>query len=259
MYDLADARYDVHRPPGASPVKRSYVLCSNPRSGSTLLAEALAATGNLGTPLEYFDGTGVMAQLVARWGCEHLSCYIDCLHRHRASAEGVLGAKVHWYQLQEMALTIACRPLAGRYGYQRAVLDAALPSARYVYVVREDLDRQAVSWARAKASQQWYLGDPRAVSEEPPYDFDHIEECRRDLEQAEAGWTGLFAAAGVEPLTVTYERLASQYAETVSAVSRYLGVDLAVDDVPDPRLRKQSNDRSERMLGRYLEERGRRR
>ncbi len=74
------------------------MLCSNPRSGSSLLAEALHATGCLGTPIEYFDRTGAMADLLERWDCPDVTAYIDCLHRRRTTVGGLFGAKLHWYQ-----------------------------------------------------------------------------------------------------------------------------------------------------------------
>lgn len=254
-YDLAGAAYDVDRPPGPSPVRRSYVLCSNARSGSTLLAEALHGTGRLATPIEYFDGTDAMTALVERWGCADLRCYLACLHRRRTTPDGVLGAKVHWYQLQEIALASGCDPLPGPCGRERALLAAVFWSCRFVWIIRRDRDRQAVSWAIAEATTQWTdLGD--GVPPPPvEYDYARIDDCRRRIDEAEVGWSTLFDAAGVVPLTVTYEELADDYVATVAAVARFLGAELAPDELPAPRLRKQADERSERMLARYQRER----
>lgn len=52
-YDLLTAEHDLSD--GESEIVRSYVICSTPRSGSTLLAEAMHRTGELGVPAEYID------------------------------------------------------------------------------------------------------------------------------------------------------------------------------------------------------------
>ncbi len=98
-------------------------------------------------------------------------------------------------------------------------------------------------------------GDPPPVE----YDFDAIDACRVEVEEAEAGWLELFEAEGVEPLTVTYEQLAGDYEETVAAVARFVGSDITAADVPAPRLRKQSTQHNRRLLERYRADRAARR
>lgn len=98
-YDLAGPEHDTV---ATGPPRCAYVLCSSPRSGSTLLAEALTAVG-AGVPIEYLDPTNAMAVCWRRWGCRSLEGYVHALHRHRTTPAGVLGVKVHWYQLAAVA------------------------------------------------------------------------------------------------------------------------------------------------------------
>lgn len=255
FYDLALGEHDIHRPAGSSRVRRSYLLCSNPRSGSTLLSEALHHLGTLGTPIEYFDGDDTMLACAQRWRCGDMRCYVECLRRFRATPDAVLPCKLHWYQLQEMTFALYSDRFPGMHGRQRWALSYVFPDCRYVFCVREDKDRQAVSWAVARATGQW--ADLGNTGPAPPaeYDFDAIHACRVEIDEAEAGWRELFDAAGVTPLQVTYEELAADYAGTVAKVASYVGRDLDADDVPVPRLRKQSNEHSHRLLERYLEDR----
>lgn len=258
-YDLAGAEHDVDHPGGAPAVRRTYLLCSNPRSGSTLLSEALHATGRLGTPIEYFDGTDAMLALVQRWGCRDLRCYVGCLRRRRTTRDGVLGVKMHWYQLQETTMALGLDPLLPGHAGQRRALAALLGEPQYVHVVRRDLDRQAVSWSVAEATGRWTDLDGTGAPPDVDYDFDAIDYCRRRLETAETAWRALFAAAGADPLEVSYEQLSDDYPGTVAAVARHLGAELEPDELPAPRLRRQSNERTERMVARYREERAARR
>ena len=82
-YDLAGPVLDVERSAGAP--LRTYALCSSPRSGSSLLSEALTFLGSAGSPIEYFDPTNAMRVVWCRWGCGSLADYIDSLHRRRCS------------------------------------------------------------------------------------------------------------------------------------------------------------------------------
>src|SRR3954447_21071418 len=78
MFD--DAQLD--HPSGESPVLRpavSYLLCSTPRTGSSLLCDALRATGVAGRPEEYF-------QFRARTGQPR---------RPREYFEGVVDEEIH--------------------------------------------------------------------------------------------------------------------------------------------------------------------
>lgn len=255
FYDLALDTHDVHRPPGPSPVRRSYVLCSNPRSGSTLLSEALHHLGTLGTPIEYFDGEDTMRACVERWGCRTVACYVQCLHRHRTTLDGILGVKLHWYQLQELTFALYLPHRVGVHGRQRTALTTVFPDCRYVFCMREDREAQAVSWAIAEATGYWTTLKGRGETPPVPYDFDAIEQCRLRIEAAEAHWQRLFAADGIEPMTVTYEQLADDYQHTVAGVARFAGVATQPSDVPLPRLRKQANEHSRRLLEQYRADR----
>jgi len=256
FYDLALGAHDVPRPVDSpDPVRRSYVLCSNPSSGSTLLSEALHGLGCIGTPIEYFDGDDTMAACAQRWGCETVACYVRCLHRNRTTADGMLAAKVHWYQLQEMTAALYIDAPRANFQRQRAALELAFPKATYVNCIREDRNRQAVSWAIARATGHWTTLKGRGPMPPVEYDFAAIDQCRREIEHAERQWVELFEAAGIEPMTVTYEQLASDYAGTVAAVARFVGGDVEADDVPVPRLAKQANAQSRALLQRYTQER----
>lgn len=258
-YDAYDACYD--RPPGSGRVEvhRSLLLCSSPRSGSTLLADALHRSRRLGCPTEYFDQTAAFAECSSRWGTTSMESYVAALHRFRVTDDGLLSAKIHWFQLQWL-----CRQLApslvvgeGAYATERAVLEVAFPGCRYVRVTRRDRDRQAVSWAIADQLNRWVQDDPRSTktSADFVYDFAAIDRLRHRLDEHEARWDALLATLGVDVVSVVYEELLRSYPETVAAVAAHADVDLAPDDVPPPRLERQSDERSEQVLALYRRDR----
>jgi trehalose 2-sulfotransferase len=249
VYDLASGAHDRADADGlASRVRRSYLLCSMPRSGSSLLSEGLAALGRLGTPIEYFDGTGAFRWLWERWGCRDLDEYVTLLHHRRVSEDGVFGAKLHWFHVEE---------LAGALGVdERAAVDRVFPRCRFVHVRRRDRVRQAVSWAVARQTGRWSDGAGVYPGTPPPpvYSFEAIDECRAALGESERRWRAFFEGVGASVLDVAYEDLVADHGGTVAAVSRYLGEPVEPSAVPPPRLRRQSDDRTEEMVERYLAE-----
>ena len=250
-YDLAGAAYD--RPLADGRVRRSYVLATAPRSGSSLLAEALHGLGGLGTPIEYFDRTATHAWLAARWGATTAAEYVGQLHRRRATDDGLLGAKVHWFQLVELAARLDPPPLPGPRGRERAAVARAFPACRFVTVRRADRDAQAVSWALAQQTGHWGRGPGQpAVAHEPVprYDRAAIDDCRRRIVDSERGWADLLVAARARPLAVTYEQLSTDYAGTVARVAHWLGRPTTPREVPAPRLHRQADERSAAMLAR---------
>jgi LPS sulfotransferase NodH len=249
-YDLVGPAHD-RAGREAPPVRWSYVLCSMPRSGSTLLAEGLHRTGRLGTPVEYLDDSAALPQLRRRWGCGSLAAYLEELHRRRVSDDGVLGAKVHWFQLAALADGLGLEPAAA--------LARAFPRARLVWVRRRDRDAQAVSWVVADQTGRWARGPghrPRAAPVgEPVYDFAAIAARRAELDAGEASWAALLRAAGAPVHEVVYEDLARDYAGQVAGTAAFLGVDTVAHEVPPPRLRPQAGGRSAAFVDRFRRER----
>ena len=250
-----DTGIELPDPHGRGRVRRSYVLCSTPRSGSTLLSEAIADVGGLGNPLEYFDPTDVMAQLVRRWRCSSIAAYVDALHRHGVGPEGVFGARLHWFHLGDLTATYH-RGTVPDAGLALGVVRRVCPESRFVHVTRRDRDRQAVSWSNALQTDCWTSREQGDDAPDPVYDADLIDHCRRRIDAEDQWWRRLFARAGVRPLTVVYEDLTARYPEVVASVARWLGVDVAPADVVPPRLRRQADERSEEMVARYRAERG---
>jgi LPS sulfotransferase NodH len=231
-YDLAGPEHDTI---ASGPPRRAFVLCSSPRSGSTLLSEALVAVG-AGVPIEYLDPTNAMAVCWRRWGCCDLGCYLRCLHRHR-TIDGTFGLKAHWYHLTAGAGPDASdEPPLERVA---AALTAIAPGLTAVRVQRCDRRRQALSWLRAERTGRWFTLPGQPPPEVPDIPDDEVDRRLARLEREEAAWTELLARLGVEPLVVTYEDLCADRDGVVGAVARHVGC-APTAPVPPPRLVRQS-------------------
>jgi LPS sulfotransferase NodH len=233
-------------------VRRSYVIASLPRSGSTLLARALWDTGIAGAPGEYFNARH-MSDFFARWGRIHpggiarlvaggpgawrsastwrtlpMAPYVSALKRHRTGPNGVFGVKLHWGHLERCFL---------RTGLD---VEAALEQPRWIRIVRRDHVRQAVSYVRALQTGAWRAG--RGTGGEPRYDFERISRRLEDLVTRERAWDRWLAARRIAPFEIAYESFAESYEPTVRAVLDYLEIE-GSDRVaiPPPPLRRQAD------------------
>src|SRR3954470_7116137 len=90
--------------------RSSYFICTNPRSGSWLLAEGLAATEIAGNPRAWFQEEEAVKHSAA-WGVAYspdaaLTEYLPTFRKH-GTRNGVFGAKVMYYQFNEWTDKVA--------------------------------------------------------------------------------------------------------------------------------------------------------
>jgi trehalose 2-sulfotransferase len=234
--DFVGPEYDESREPPRLGPTRAYAVCSTPRSGSGLLCRGLAATGELGTPLEYLNP--VLREIFAeRWGCgPGLEAYVDALHGRRTAANGVFGIKVHWAQLAAAAAEAGVAPAE--------LLERVAPAGR-VRTRRGDRVAQAVSYWRAGRSGVWSLAAGVEHVDDAPYDFDGIAACYAEIERSERDWDALVPGAE----TVAYEELASDYAGTMRRVASTLGAPEV--EVGPPSTRRLADERSAALAERF--------
>ncbi len=237
-----------------------YVICTNPRSGSWLLSDGLAATRVAGNPREWFN-TAEERDFVERWRVARQDepTYADYLRNVRArsaTSNGVRGVKVHHYQLAALPAKAAALPgLRGRRPVE--IISLLFPGARYIWLTRQDKLRQAISLFRAKATDEWYaLGSPGGGEPAPtdPVAMDAVavNSLRETLVAADQAWAAFFAENRIRPLVITYEQFVADYEGTLRGVLSWLGLELAgAVEIPVPRLRRQADDRTERLLAEY--------
>jgi trehalose 2-sulfotransferase len=234
---------EVRRRLVAAGATRTLVLCATPRSGSTMLARLLSATGLVGRAEELFH-----ERFFPRSARRRPGAYLAT--RARESG-GAFAVKLHWDQL-ELCLQVL-RGLRGASAFSDSeLLAAAFPEPRYVSLSRDDLVAQAVSAWKVKTSGVWLPGRP-ARRGEPWFDFDGIDERVRRLREQTEAWRAWFATAGVEPLAVTYEQLVADPAAIVRAALALLGLTLPDDLAVEPRTTRQADRRSEEWIRRYRE------
>jgi trehalose 2-sulfotransferase len=258
---------------------RSYLVCATPRSGSTLLCEALAATGVAGRPAEYFEALahsdlrrapreyfdvladpsigGLLPEEPADPGPPlpdgPYEAYLRDVLERGTTPNGVFAAKLMWGYLGDTVSRL--RRLEGVDGAEPAqVLAAAFARPRYVFVVRRDKLRQAISLWRAVQSSSWRAEDDRGGDPEPVFSVHAIAHLRDQLASQEAAWSGFFAWATIAPLTLVYEDYANELEGAVREVLAHVGVAAPEDlDVAVP-LRRQADALTDAWVERFTRE-----
>jgi len=262
-YDLATGAADFAVWEG--PPQRTILLCSHPRSGSTLLGETLYQAGGWGCPIEYFH-RGFQPELERLWGTDDLTAYVRAVYRHRTDPSGTFSTKLFWHDIEDLCAKIqpemqgslkSLQESSAAETYRRihVVLAGLFPNPTYVYLVRQDALRQAVSCVIAAQTGVWRSipqVQENTPQQEPEYDHDRIAGALAFGEYCRRHWEGYFQANLIVPVRITYECLNNDFEPTVRRLFSELGRPEA--PVPPRRMRRQADGRSEAMLLRFLRE-----
>ncbi|MGD9087411.1 MAG: Stf0 family sulfotransferase [Desulfobacterales bacterium] len=199
-------KYDF---PEIDTVLKSYVICSVPRSGSTLLCRGLWDSGIAGAPKEYFNNKH-MGDLYSRWHPKNTHEYIGLLKKFRTSPNGIFGFKAHYDQF--------CRI------YNELNIRSVFPNLRYIFVLRKDHVKQAISLSKAMQTNQWTSDDK--VERIPEYDYHDIKQQLQYIKNQEEAWKIFFIRENIHPLRIIYEEFIENYEKTISTVFNHLTVQI---------------------------------
>ena len=247
---------------------RSYIICTAPRSGSTMLCSMLSATGVAGQPDSFFHGATLAAwaeglqlklgaSLSERVAMETVVAEAMRLGR---GASGVFGLRLQAHSMAPFFRKLGVmRPeVAGDLGRFRAVFGPC----RFVYLKREDKVAQAVSYVKAEQSGLWHVApDGREVERlaapaVPRYDANRIAACVEEMVGYDRQWEDWFAAERVAPLRLSYDALAARPDAVLAQVLTALGQDASKARGVSPGVAKLADRESESWIARFRAERG---
>jgi LPS sulfotransferase NodH len=194
-------------------LQRGYAICTQPRSGSNLLCQVLSSTDQLGYPLEYFNGPGRRALGLPDFP-DAAELQIEAVLRLGATPNGVYAVKLFASQFATFSRRLRWMDL--------------LPNLRFVYLTRDDLLGQAISWARALQTEQYRSTQP--AKRPAVYDADLIRSQLMAVVRECAQWEAFFARTGIEPLRIVYERFLEDRSSYVDRVASLVGIENPVVD-----------------------------
>lgn len=218
-----EVKYDL---PARTKTRKNVLVCSSPRSGSTLLCNLLAGTNVVGQPTEYFNLPLVQGFFQHRFQASDTRDYILQLQQLRTSPNGVFACKLHYFQYVQM------------FG-DRALQDY-FANVKYIYLYRKDTVAQAVSWAKAILSGEY--STVCAEGKELPYEEAAIRRCYLDIYWENNGWKCYFDRWSIRPLVLQYEQVAEDFGAALDKVLSFLEVEKPANfAIPDPGIRKMAN------------------
>ena len=234
----------------------AYILCSTPRTGSTLLCELLTSTRVAGTPHSYFRSQD-MATRASEWGLLdrgtfEYTAYLDAVRNRTATPNGIVGLRVMWGTLDEIL-----GELRGHDDDRSdvAVLEAALGRLRFVHLYRHDVVGQAISLYRAEQTDYWHSTQPQEPKQAAAYDFREISERVDSLRNDHAAWREWFRSEDITQLSVSYEELDAEPVRTAAQVLEHLGLPTAVHTMSAPS-RKLADETTRQWRERFVNESG---
>jgi LPS sulfotransferase NodH len=193
--------------------QRGYAICTQPRSGSNLLCQVLSSTDQLGYPLEYFNGPGRRALGLPDFP-DAPELQIEAVLRLGATPNGVYALKLFASQFAMFSRRLRWTDL--------------LPNLHFVYLTRDDLLAQAISWARALRTEQYRSTQP--AKRPAVYDANLIRSQLMAVVRERAQWEAFFARTGIEPLRIVYERFLEDQSSYVDRVANLVGIENPVVD-----------------------------
>ena len=229
------------------PLRRSYIVASSYRCGSTFLCSELWKSGVLGAPTEYVNidkGNAAIpsatesGRLMVRFVAKTPEDYFIKLLEHRTGRNGIFGMKAHGHHF-EAALAWCPSMLK------------ILEPVTFIYINRRDKVAQAVSMAKAMQTNAWISFD-QVTGKNTRYDAGFIEQCKNEVEQQRLNWWRWFDTSDVTPFVVTYEDLVADKASVVRSIIELLDVG---NDEPEkidlPPVEKQGDEINSEWASRF--------
>jgi len=246
----------------------AFVICTSPRSGSTLLCRLLAATGVAGQPDSYFHEPSLLAWL-ADYGLnrDDFASEHDALAAvfRAAIAEGSRDTGMFGLRLQRHSFDFFIDRLSALYPEpptQTGRFEAAFGRTGFVYLRREDKAGQAISYVKAQQTGLWHRAPDGTELERlappapPAYDGDRIAAVVAEMTAYDRKWEAWFADQGLSPLRITYDGLSAEPIGTLRTVLEHLGLDPEAARGVEPGTARLADQTTREWLARFRAERG---
>ena len=210
-----------------------YVICTTPRSGSTLLCRLLENTGVAGIPESYFhrpsiaawaNGVGLDPNQPAQLGD-----IIDAIAKAGRGPTDLFGLRLQRHSFAFFMDQL--EQYVPNESSDAARLHATFGRLRYIHLTRKGKTHQAISAIKAQQTGLWHKApDGREIERlSPPtplkYDALAIGAKKAELKLADAAWEAWFEDQNITPMRITYEELEKDSLGILTDVLVYLECD----------------------------------
>ena len=215
----------------------SYIICTSPRSGSTLLCGLLAATGVAGRPDSHFHGPSLdrwitVCDLAGRsFASRHdaLLAVFRAVRERGTGGNGIFGLRMQWGSFP--AFTDALTDLHPDGPDDAGRIEAEFGRTLFVHLTRPDKIDQAISRVRAEQTGLWHRRadgtelERLAAPTEAHYDRGVIARHVDELTTSDVAWNDWFDRQDIDPLRLTYDELARDPAAALARLLAALDLD----------------------------------
>jgi LPS sulfotransferase NodH len=201
------AAYDLD---GGIEPTRTYLIATTQRSGSHLLAHAMARAG-AAVPLEYANPFLAEVELMRRG--RDITAYarralLEEIRVRRTTPDGLFGLKAHWHHWEAVLSDVEAHRL--------------LEPQRVIHVQRRDLLRQAVSLVFSRRTGSWISFHEGRGKDPGPFDASAIDEALGLIIHEQRAWEVWFISTGITPLRLCFDHIAADPQRTALAAARYV-------------------------------------
>ncbi|MEM7293086.1 MAG: Stf0 family sulfotransferase [Pseudomonadota bacterium] len=246
---------------------QSYIICTLPRSGSTLLCDLLSETGAAGYPDSFFriesrawwaDEFGVS---LTNWKSEQDfdQAYLNAVRKHGLGGTPLFGMRLMWESVE--GLIDRLRKFYPDANSDADCLNTAFGSTVFIHLMRRDKVAQAVSHLKAEQSGLWHAhldGSERErlkPKAEVRYDAGELKAMIAEAESHEVAWHDWFRRNSIETTRVYYEDLAADPQGELGKILIALNIDSRLAQDVAPQTSVLADQHSLEWARRFKEER----
>ncbi|MEJ6403068.1 Stf0 family sulfotransferase [Yoonia sp. 2307UL14-13] len=245
--------------------ERGYLICTMPRSGSTLLCDLLKQTKTAGKPDSFFRPQS-MADFAARWDVPAQTLetfdhsYLGTALDRGTAGTGCFGMRIMWNNIP--GLITRLDQLFPQTTTDQGRLQTAFGPLQFIHLFRRDKVAEAVSYAIAEQSGLWHRNadgtelERVAPPAEPVYDAAHIHRTYRIVTEGGEAWLRWFETHQITPFALAYEDLACDPVRQLHRVLQFLGRDPSKADGVVPGTARLADGRNAEWVARFRAEAG---
>ncbi len=214
----------------------SYIICTSPRSGSTLLCRMLREIGHAGFPDSHFHEPSL-----EKWLGYHrlnaddfdksedvLRAIFDAAHQTGCAGSGIFGLRLQrrsfdFFMQQLKVLHPSCDG-------DKARVEREFGRTLFIHLTRQSKLDQAISVVKATQTGLWHKApdgtelERNGAAQEPVYDATAISAEMAVFVKADEDWKLWFAAQDIKPLRISYDDLSADPYAQLSRIVAALGL-----------------------------------
>lgn len=245
---------------------QSYIICTSPRSGSTLLCKLLAATGKSGNPDSHFHTPSISTWLtsyeLSRMDFSSDQDAVSAVFQ-AACKRGTGISEVFGLRMQRGSFDFFIRQAGVLYPEARNDLEriqAVFGTTLLVHLTRQNKLDQAISRVKAIQTGLWHRAadgtelERLSAPEDPVYDADQIAQHLAELTALDEEWNDWFAKENLMPLRISYDALSSNPEMVLAQVLEELGLDGELARGVSPAVSKLADATNKTWSQRFLAE-----